>query len=179
MSSSQSIILAGGCFWCLEAIFKRLKGVLQVRSGYTGGTVSHPTYEAVCSGTTGHAEAVEITFDPTVISLETLLEIFWKLHDPTTLNRQGNDMGTQYRSAIFYTDEQHKMIAEQSKKKIEAEHLYPDPVVTEITPRTEFYPAEESHDNFYDTHRGNMYCRLVIDPKIHKLHKDFAPLLQN
>lgn len=179
MTSSQSIILAGGCFWCLEAIFKRLKGVIEVRSGYTGGTVPHPTYEAVCSGMTGHAEAVEIMFDPTVISLKTLLEVFWKLHDPTTLNRQGNDVGTQYRSAIFYADEQQKIIAEESKKTAEEQHLYTDPIVTEITPRTDFYAAEASHDNFYDTHRGNMYCRLVIDPKIHKLSKDFSDLLPN
>lgn len=174
---TETIILAGGCFWCLEAIFKRLKGVVEVLPGYTGGSTENPTYEDVCSGQTGHAEAVKITFEPTRISLEKILEVFWKLHDPTTLNRQGNDIGTQYRSAIFYNSEAQKKIALASKQNLENNAAYPNPVVTEITQASNFYPAEPNHLNFYDSHRSQPYCRLVIDPKIEKLTNNFSPLI--
>lgn len=176
---SESIILAGGCFWCLEAIFKRLKGVISVTSGYTGGTTLKPTYESVCSGSTGHAEAVEIIFDPLIITLETLLEVFWQLHDPTTLNQQGNDIGTQYRSAIFYTNEKQKNSAIQSKEKIEKSNLYQNPIVTEITQCSEFYPAEKHHHDFYNFNLNHSYCRLVIDPKIKNLYQKFKKLTIN
>lgn len=174
LSTTDSLILAGGCFWCLEAIFKRLQGVTTVTPGYTGGKLENPSYEAVCSGNTGHAEAVKIVFDPHVISLETLLEVFWKLHDPTTLNRQGADSGTQYRSAIFYANDQQKNSALVSKQGLENSHIYPNPVITEITKLETFYPAENYHNNYYDNNRNQGYCRLVIDPKIQKLYKDFA-----
>ncbi len=174
---TESIILAGGCFWCLEAIFKRLRGVLSVIPGYTGGTTDNPTYETVCTGSTGHVEAVETTFDPSLINLETLLEVFWQLHDPTTINRQGNDTGTQYRSAIFYQNEQQKNIALASKKKVEESQLYQNPIVTEVTARTKFYPAETYHNDFYNLNRNHGYCRLIIDPKIEKLYQKFKNLV--
>lgn len=172
----ETVTLAGGCFWCLEAVFNRLKGVEKVVSGYTGGTSPHPTYEDVCSGTTGYAEAVQITFNSITISLQELLEVFWKLHNPTTLNRQGNDIGTQYRSAIFYTtpEQQEKILA--SKKELEGSGYYSDPVVTEISPLTTFYPSETYHQNFYNNNSSHNYCRLVIDPKIEKLYKNFEKL---
>jgi peptide-methionine (S)-S-oxide reductase len=176
--TTDSIILAGGCFWCLEAIFKRLQGVTSVISGYTGGTVANPSYTEVCSGSTGHAEAVQITYDTTNISLQELLDIFWKFHDPTTLNQQGADMGTQYRSAIFYSNEQQRQIAFDSKHDLEQSAMYPDPIVTEITKLDIFYPAEQKHQNYYDQNKNQGYCRLVIDPKIEKLFKDYNDKLQ-
>lgn len=166
--------LAGGCFWCTEAIFTRLKGVHSVLPGYSGGTVENPTYQDVCSGNTGHAEAIQIEFDPTQIPFEKLLEIFWHTHNPTTLNQQGNDIGTQYRSAIFYHDEKQKEIAEKSKADVEKEKLYPDPIVTEIVPFTTFYIAEDYHKNYYDRNKNQSYCNFVIDPKIHKLLKEYS-----
>jgi peptide-methionine (S)-S-oxide reductase len=166
--------LANGCFWCSEAIFARLKGVKSVLPGYSGGKVENPTYEQVSSGRTGHAEAAQIEFDPSVISFEKLLDVFWHTHDPTTLNRQGNDVGTQYRSAIFYHDDKQKVIAEKSKRDIEAQGAYRDPVVTEITPFKKFYVAEDYHKNYYDEHHSAPYCKFVIDPKIHKLLKNFG-----
>ncbi|MBI4062344.1 peptide-methionine (S)-S-oxide reductase MsrA [Candidatus Gottesmanbacteria bacterium] len=162
--------LAGGCFWCTEAIFKRLKGVNAVMPGYTGGTTANPTYDQVCSGKTGHAQAIEISFDPRVISYETLLDVFWHLHDPTTLNQQGNDVGTQYRSAIFYHSEDQRKIAEESKKKING-------VVTEIVPFTKFYPAEDYHRDYYKKNSSAPYCQYIIDPKITKLYKEFPSLM--
>lgn len=171
----------GGCFWCTEAIFKRVKGVIKIESGYSGGEMENPSYEKVSSGDTGHAEAVQITFDPKVISYEKLLEIFWATHDPTTLNRQGSDVGTQYRSVIFYHDDTQKKIAEKSKKehegdfKDEAKPLSRGKnIVTEIVSFKKFYKAEEYHQNYYDTYKNsNAYCSLVIDPKIQKLISKF------
>ena len=169
--------LAGGCFWCTEAVLQRLRGVSAVQSGYTGGSVKNPTYEQVCTGSTGHAEAVQVTFDPAVISYEDLLGVFFELHDPTTLNRQGADVGTQYRSAIYYHDDEQKATAEKVIAAVNASGHYPDPVVTELAPLTEFYPAEDYHDDFYNRNRAYGYCRVVIDPKIQKLTKNFAPQL--
>ncbi len=169
--------LAGGCFWCTEAVFKRLRGVSSVVPGYTGGSVANPTYDQVCAGTTGHAEAIEISYLPSVISFETLLEVFWQIHDPTTLNRQGNDEGTQYRSAIFYHGEEEKEVAERSMEKLAASGQYQDPIVTELVPAGEFYKAEEYHRDYYDQNREGSYCRLVIDPKIQKLMNKYSELV--
>lgn len=165
--------LAGGCFWCTEAIFKRVRGVVSVEPGYSGGAVENPTYEDVCSGTTGHAEAINIRFDPKIISYDKLLEIFFHLHDPTTLNRQGSDVGTQYRSAIFYRSEKQKETAEKVRGKIEESKIYPNKIVTEIVPFKNFYKAEDYHKNYYDNNRQAGYCRLIIDPKIKKLLREF------
>jgi peptide-methionine (S)-S-oxide reductase len=164
---------AGGCFWCTEAIFKRLKGVISVTPGYSGGTTENPSYEQVSMGNTGHAEATQIEFDPEIIPYEKLLEIFWHTHNPTTLNRQGNDVGTQYRSVIFYHDDIQKEIAEKSKAEIEEEHLYPDPVVTEIVPFEKFYEAESYHKDYYDRNSSAPYCNFVIDAKIRKLLSEY------
>lgn len=166
--------LAGGCFWCTEAIFKRLKGVRSVLPGYSGGTTENPTYQEVCEGTTGHAEAIQIEFDPAQIPFEKILDIFWHTHNPTTLNQQGNDFGTQYRSIIFYHDDKQKRVAEQSKAGIEEERLYPDSIVTEIVPFTKFYVAEDYHKNYYEKNKNQSYCNFVIDPKIHKLLKEYG-----
>ncbi len=174
--TTEIATLAGGCFWCIEAIFKRLKGVISVEPGYTGGTVEHnskPTYEQVSTGTTGHAEAIQIVFDPTVIPYEKLLDVFWATHDPTTKNQQGNDVGTQYRSSIFYHDDKQKKTAEESKEKIVKEGMYKDPIVTEIVPFTNFYKAENYHQNYYDLNQNKSYCTYVISPKIQKLLKEF------
>jgi peptide-methionine (S)-S-oxide reductase len=158
---------AGGCFWCTEAIFNRLKGVASVEPGYSGGDIQNPTYEQVCAGTTGHAEAIQIKFDPKILSFKKLLEVFFALHDPTTLNQQGADFGTQYRSAIFYHSAGQKKAAVAIKNKIAG-------AVTEITPFNTFYPAENYHKNYYNQNRSLPYCQLVIDPKIQKLYKDFG-----
>jgi peptide-methionine (S)-S-oxide reductase len=166
--------LASGCFWCTEAIFKRLKGVKSVLSGYGGGTVKNPSYDQVCTGKTGHAESVQIEFDPKVIPFKKILEIFWHTHNPTTLNRQGNDVGTQYRSAVFYHDKTQKEIAERVKKEIEKNGVYKDPIVTEITPFKNFYVAEDYHKNYYEEHRAAPYCDFVIDPKIRKLLQQYG-----
>ncbi|ABQ25942.1 peptide-methionine (S)-S-oxide reductase MsrA [Geotalea uraniireducens] len=168
----ETATLAAGCFWCVEALFKRLEGVERVASGYAGGEVANPTYEEVCSGTTGHAEAIQITFDPEVISFEELLQVFWRSHDPTTRDRQGADVGSQYRSAIFCHDERQRQLAERSRA--EAETLWIEPIVTEIVPFKNFYPAEGYHQDYYRLNRNQPYCRLVIDPKIQKLQKDFS-----
>jgi len=177
MSSDSTLFetatLAGGCFWCTEAIFKRLKGVIRVTPGYTGGKFENPTYNQVASQTTGHAEAIQIIFDPKVISYEKLLEVFWHLHDPTTKNRQGADVGIAYRSAIFYHNVNQKQIAEASKKRLEKSNFYQSPVITEIVPFTKFYEAEESHQNFYEKNSYSPYCQIVIDPKIRKLLTEF------
>ncbi|MBI4639509.1 MAG: peptide-methionine (S)-S-oxide reductase MsrA [Candidatus Tectomicrobia bacterium] len=165
--------LGAGCFWCVEAVFQQLKGVHLVVSGYAGGTVENPTYHQVCSGTTGHAEAVQMTFDPQVISFEELLDVFWHTHDPTTLNQQGADVGTQYRSVIFYHNEEQKAIAEKSKREAEASRLWSNPIVTEIVPLRNFYKAEEYHENFYRLNSNQPYCWYVIEPKIQKLRKEF------
>lgn len=165
----ETITLAGGCFWCTEALFKRLKGIYSVIPGYSGGTVSNPTYEQVCDGDTGHAEAIQVEFDPTQISFDKILEVFWYTHDPTTLNQQGNDFGTQYRSAIFFHDQRQKEIAEQSKEKLEKEGIYKDKIVTEIIPFTNFFIAEDYHKNYYERNKDKSYCNFVITPKIIKL----------
>jgi len=168
-NNTETATLANGCFWCSEAIFKRLKGVESVLPGYAGGTVKNPSYDEVCMENTGHAESIQVKFDPRIISFEKILNIFWHTHNPTTLNRQGNDIGTQYRSAIFFHDEKQKAIAEKSKKDLEQAGLYKDPIVTEITPFNNFYIAEDYHKNYYDKHQEVPYCNFVIDPKIHKL----------
>ncbi|HKB88252.1 MAG TPA: peptide-methionine (S)-S-oxide reductase MsrA [Patescibacteria group bacterium] len=173
----ETITLAGGCFWCTEAIFSQLKGVASVTPGYSGGSVENPSYEEVCTGNTGHAESVQIVFDPKILALKDLLYVFFKLHDPTTLNRQGADTGTQYRSAIFYSSETQKEIAEKAVE--EAKKFYSDPVVTEITKFSNFYPADPSHKDYYFAHRNSPYCILVIDPKIQKLKKEFGNLLKS
>lgn len=170
--------LAGGCFWCTEAIFKRLKGVISVTQGYSGGEMESPSYEAVSSGRTGHAEAIQIEFDPNLISYEKLLEIFFKLHDPTTMNRQGNDIGPQYRSVIFYLDEKQKLTAENVKKRIEEEKIYDKLIVTEIVPFKNFYKAEAYHLDYYAKNSDQPYCRIVIDPKITKLYKEFKDVVK-
>jgi len=174
----QYATFAGGCFWCTEAIFKRLKGVQSVESGYSGGTIENPSYEQVCSGTTGHAEAIKITFDSSIIPYEKLLDIFWHTHNPTTLNQQGNDVGTQYRSAIFYHSDEQKEIAEKSKQEVEQEKLYKDKIVTEIVPFSNFYKADPHHQNYYDRNKEYSYCTYVIDPKIQKLLKEFKKDVQ-
>ncbi len=175
---SSTATLAAGCFWCVEALFSRLNGVEKVVSGYSGGNLANPDYHQVCSGTTGHAEAVQITYDPAVISFAELLEVFWLCHDPTTLNRQGADIGTQYRSAIFYHDEAQHAIAEQSLRSAEAERLWPAPIVTEIVPFTNFYPAEAYHQDYYHVNQQQQYCRIVIEPKLRKLEQGFAARLK-
>ncbi len=168
--------VAGGCFWCTEAIFKRLKGITSVIPGYAGGPPPKdgkiPTYEEVCSGTTGHAESVEITFSPGIISYETLLEVFFHLHDPGSLNRQGNDVGTQYRSVIFYHSEAQKNTANMVKERLVRDGTYKT-IITETMPYTEFYPAETYHQNFYEKNTDQPYCQYIVDPKIQKLMKDF------
>jgi peptide-methionine (S)-S-oxide reductase len=161
----EVVTLAGGCFWCLEAVFTRLKGVTEVMPGYTGGEKANPTYDEVCAGTTGHAEAAKISFDPSTISFSQLLDVFWEIHDPTTLNQQGNDVGTQYRSAIYFHNQEQKEIAEQSMAKLAESDKYDDPIVTELVPAGPYY---------YDSNRQNAYCRLVIDPKIKKLLTSFS-----
>ncbi|MFL6316384.1 MAG: peptide-methionine (S)-S-oxide reductase MsrA [Nitrososphaeraceae archaeon] len=167
--TTQIATLANGCFWCSEAIFKRLKGVKSVLPGYSGGIVENPSYEEVCTGKTGHAESIQIEFDPTVTPYEKILDVFWHTHDPTTLNRQGNDVGTQYRSAIFYHDQKQKELAEKSKRDLEKAGVYKNPIVTEITPFKNFYVAEDYHKNYYEEHQDAPYCNFVIDPKMQKL----------
>jgi peptide-methionine (S)-S-oxide reductase len=166
--------LANGCFWCTEAIFSRVKGIKSVTPGYSGGKTINPSYEQVCKGITGHAEATQIEYDPKIISFEKILDIFWHTHDPTTLNRQGNDVGTQYRSAIFYHDEDQKNIAEKSKIELEKEGVFKNPIVTEIVPFSDFYPAENYHKEYYENNRNAPYCSFVIDPKIQKLLKKYS-----
>ena len=163
--------LGGGCFWCLEAVYEQLAGVVGVESGYAGGTVGNPTYEAVCSGSTGHAEVVQLTFDPEAITFEELLEVFFTIHDPTTINRQGADIGTQYRSAIFTHDERQRATAEAVIRRIEAEGIWVDSIVTEVTPLDVFYKAEDYHQEYYRRNPGQPYCQVVIAPKVAKLRK--------
>ena len=170
--------LGAGCFWCIEAVFQGLKGVEKVVSGYTGGTIPNPTYRQVCTGMTGHAEVAQITFDPDVISFEEILYVFWRTHDPTTLNRQGADVGTQYRSAIFYHNETQKAIAEKSLAETAASGFWPHAIVTEIAPLPEFYEAEDYHQNYFNDNPNQPYCRAVIDPKVRKFRKEFASKLK-
>lgn len=177
-SNTDTATFGNGCFWCTEAIFSELKGVLKVTSGYSGGTTKNPTYKEVCTGLTGHAECLQIVYDPTVISYEELLEVFWKTHDPTTLNRQGNDVGTQYRSVIFYHNEQQKALAEKYKKELNEARVFPNPVVTEIVPMKVFYPAENYHQEYYKLNGHEPYCQFVIRPKIEKFRKVFKDKLK-
>lgn len=176
---TDTATFAAGCFWCVEAVFQELKGVYSVTSGYTGGKIRNPTYREVCSGLTGHAEACQIVFDPAVITYDELLEAFWGSHDPTTLNRQGADQGTQYRSAIFYHNEDQKKLAESYKTKLNAENAFEKPVVTEISPATAFYKAEDYHQNYYNENGNAPYCTFVIKPKLEKFRKVFKEKLKN
>lgn len=173
----EQATLGGGCFWCLEAVFQNLIGVYSVVSGYSGGKVKNPSYREIGTGTTGHAEVTQITYDPTLISFADLLEIFWATHDPTTLNRQANDVGTQYRSVIYYHNQEQKQIAEQSKNEVAAA-LYNDPIVTEISEAVEFYIATDDHQDFYKRNPDYGYCRVIIDPKVNKLRQKFAHRLK-
>ncbi len=170
--------LAGGCFWCLEAVFDELKGVESVESGYSGGTVPNPSYAQVCDGNTGHAEAVQITFDPQVLSYHDLLTVFFAIHDPTTLNRQGADAGTQYRSAIFYHDEEQKKMAGQVLQEIADSQIWSNPIVTELTPFDQFYPAEDYHQEYFAHNSFQPYCRIVIAPKVSKFRMQFMERLR-
>lgn len=174
---AQAATLGGGCFWCLEAIYQQVKGVSSVVSGYAGGHVENPDYKSVCTGATGHAEVVRITFDPAVISYEDLLHIFWRIHDPTTLNRQGGDVGTQYRSIILYHDGEQKRTAGISKTETDASDLWNDPIVTEIDSLREFYEAEAYHHDYYRNNPRQPYCFMVIDPKVDKFRKSFQHMM--
>jgi peptide-methionine (S)-S-oxide reductase len=167
-----------GCFWCVEAVFQNLKGVEKVESGYTGGRIANPTYKEVCSGLTGHNEVIQLTFDPQVISFEELLEIFWKTHDPTTLNRQGNDVGTQYRSGIYYHNDEQKRLAETYKQKLNEAQAFDQPVVTEILPAGPFYKAEDYHQNYYNQNSSQPYCQFVARPKVDKVKALFGDKLK-
>ena len=170
--------LAGGCFWCLEAVFEQLRGVSKVQSGYAGGHVPSPSYQAVCTGMTGHAEVVQVAFDPAVINYRDLLGVFFTLHDPTTLNAQGGDVGTQYRSAIFYHDDEQRRAAEEVVRELEAEHVFDDSIVTDIVPLPAFYPAEEYHAEYYRRNPNQPYCRAVIAPKVAKLRSKYLEKLK-
>jgi peptide-methionine (S)-S-oxide reductase len=176
-SGAESVTLAGGCFWCLEAIFSELRGVESVESGYSGGTLANPTYEQVCTGSTNHAESVRINFDPKVISLHDLLEIFFTVHDPTSLNRQGADVGTQYRSAIFYLDETQKATAEQVVREVRQAGIWSKPIVTQIVPFQTFYKAEGYHQSYFENNQSQPYCRMVIEPKVVKFREKFKDRL--
>ncbi len=175
----ESILLAGGCFWCIETIFNELRGVESAVSGYSGGHVENPTYEEVCSGRTGHAEVVKVTFDPEVISLREILEIFFTMHDPTTLNRQGNDVGTQYRSAVFYADEEQRKTTEEVISEFEQKGIWKNKIVTEVSELGTFYPAEDYHQNYFNNNKNsNMYCKMVVEPKVIKFRKKFFDRLK-
>ncbi len=174
MKNMETAVLGAGCFWCVEAIYQKLKGVISVEPGYAGGKVPNPTYEAVCTGKTGHAEVAKIVFDSTKISFGDILNVFFEIHDPTTLNKQGNDIGEQYRSVIFYADEKQKKIAEETIARLEKEKIYDAPIVTEVAPLTTFYPAENYHKNYYENNKDKPYCQFVITPKVKKFEKKFS-----
>ncbi|MGB5529939.1 MAG: peptide-methionine (S)-S-oxide reductase MsrA [Ignavibacteriaceae bacterium] len=178
MENLQKATFGSGCFWCTEAVFERLKGVHKVVSGYAGGTVENPTYEQVCSEKTGHAEVTQITYDPNVITYDELLEVFWKTHDPTTLNRQGNDVGTQYRSVIFYHNEEQKELAEKYKSELDKSGAWSKPIVTEISPLTNYFEAEDYHQDYYTNNPNQGYCAFVIAPKVEKFEKVFKEKLK-
>jgi peptide-methionine (S)-S-oxide reductase len=169
--------LGGGCFWCLEAVYLELNGVVKVESGYAGGKVANPTYKQVCTGTTGHAEVVQITFDPRVVTFKEILEVFFTIHDPTTLNRQGADVGTQYRSAIFYHSEEQKRVAEETIRELEAADVWDSRIVTEVAPVSEFYVAEDYHQDYYARNSRQPYCQVVITPKLAKFRRKFQAKL--
>jgi len=174
MAKEQSAVFGGGCFWCIEAIFQRLNGVRHVESGYMGGHIAGPTYRQVCNGDTGHVEVVRVTFDPDEISYRELLDVFFTVHDPTTLNQQGNDVGEQYRSVIFYADEEQQRIAEDVIAEMTAARVFPAPIVTAIEPASTFYKAEDYHQNYYNENSRQPYCMFVISPKLAKFEKKFA-----
>lgn len=178
MKEIEVATLGSGCFWCTEAFFLRVKGIESVVSGYSGGKVKNPTYREVCSGLTGHAEVIQVKFDPALISYSEVLEIFWNTHDPTTLNKQGADEGTQYRSVVFYHSESQKQTAEDYKKQLDKSGAYKNPIVTEISPFTVFYPAEDYHQNYYALNPNQGYCQYVIRPKIEKFNKQYAAKLK-
>lgn len=175
---TETATLGGGCFWCLEAIFNELRGVEKVESGYSGGSVPNPSYQEVCTGTTGHAEVVHITFSPEIISFREILEIFFTIHNPTTLNRQGADVGTQYRSVIFYHTQEQEKVAQEVIAELEAAKLWDSPIVTEIAPFTAFYPAEEYHKEYFRRNPEEAYCRIVIEPKVAKIRKQYLTKLK-
>ena len=175
---SEIATLAGGCFWCMEAVFQEVDGVKKVISGYTGGVSVNPTYQQVCSDTTGHAEAVQVIFDPVKISYREILEIFFSIHDPTTLNRQGADVGTQYRSAIFYHSEQQKAVAEELITELNKARIWKNAIVTQVVPLNKFYPAEDHHQNYFSRHPEQAYCQIVISPKVNKFRKQWAKRLK-
>jgi peptide-methionine (S)-S-oxide reductase len=174
----DTITLGAGCFWCVEAVFVELKGVRSVTSGYMGGQVANPTYKAICTGTTGHAEVAQVVFDPAVLSLAELLEVFWQTHDPTTLNRQGADVGTQYRSAIFYHNDEQRKVAEHYRTELDKSGAFRSPIVTEIAPASTFYKAEDYHQNYFAENGEQGYCQMVIRPKLEKFRKAFATKLK-
>jgi peptide-methionine (S)-S-oxide reductase len=173
---TKTAVLAGGCFWCLEAVYQEIAGVTQVVSGYAGGHTANPTYEQVAAGRTGHAEVVQVTYDPAVISYDDILDIFWTIHDPTTVDRQGNDAGPQYRSIILYNNEQQQAQAEHSRDAVQK--LWPNPVATQIVPLQKFYPAEDYHQNYFRNHSEQAYCQIVINPKLKKLREKFKARLK-
>lgn len=177
-AKTETATFGNGCFWCTEAVFQQVKGVISVVSGYSGGSVENPTYKQVGTGNTGHAEVLQITYDPAQVSFSELLEVFWSTHDPTTLNRQGADVGTQYRSAVFYHNEEQKQLAEKYKKELDASKAFDKPIVTEISPFTKFYKAEDYHQNYYNQNSEQPYCQFVIRPKIEKFKKVFAQKLK-
>lgn len=175
----EKVTLGGGCFWCIEAIYLDLIGVKKVVSGYSGGEVDDPTYKQICTGNTGHAEVIQVTYDPEIITYKELLEIFFTVHDPTTLNRQGNDIGTQYRSVIFYHNDEQQQIANKVIEEFETNEIWDDPIVTEVTELDTFYPAEEYHQNYYAKNPNQGYCRVVIAPKVAKFRKKYENKLKS
>ncbi|MEM8679394.1 MAG: peptide-methionine (S)-S-oxide reductase MsrA [Planctomycetota bacterium] len=177
-STLQKATFGSGCFWCTEAVFQQLKGVELVTSGYAGGDVPNPTYEQVCTGRTGHAEVIQVTYDPQEVDYETLLEVFWKTHDPTTLNRQGNDTGTQYRSVVMFHNEDQQKLAAHYKQKLDESGIFSDPIVTEIVPAATFYAAEAYHQNYFNSNKSQPYCQVMIAPKLKKLQAVFADKLR-
>lgn len=179
MSQSEVAVLGGGCFWCLEAVYQQMEGVLSVVSGYMGGRRPDPTYQQVCSGRTGHIEVVQVTFDPSVTSFREILEVFFATHDPTTRDRQGNDAGSQYRSVIFYASEEQRSQAERVIRELDAEHIWPDPIVTEVLPATAFYHAEDYHQDYFRSNPNQPYCAFVVAPKARKFREKFAHKLKS
>ena len=177
-SHHEVATLGGGCFWCLEAVYEELRGVERVESGYTGGAVANPSYQAVCTGTTGHAEVVQVTFDPNVVSFRDILHVFFTIHDPTTLNRQGADVGTQYRSAIFYHDEEQRRVAEEVIRELEAEKVWNNRIVTQVVPLETFYKAEEYHQGYFRRNPSQSYCQIVIEPKVSKFRQKYMEQLK-
>lgn len=178
-SAQESATLAGGCFWCLEAVFKDLRGVERVVSGYAGGDLPDPTYQQVCAGITGHAEAVQVTFDPTVVTFREILEVFFSIHDPTTLNRQGADVGSQYRSAIYYHSPEQKSIAEKLIEELNSSNIWTDPIVTQVEPLKEYYKAEDYHQDYFENNPSQPYCQMVVAPKVAKFRQKHLAKLKN